>query len=236
MRVLIDPIERRAPIRRGGLTIQPKAEPVEVEVKLSVSTPEPVRERILDPLPELLGGFRPAGDPHLVTVMDRYLDTDAIDGRLATAGMRARLRSVDSTVTLTVKRSGALDRSVTTRVELEGPASSAIDPRQWPASEARAALTEAVGDAHLREIARLRQRRLTRLLARGRTVVELSLDELEALDGEHVAGRRFELEAELVEGDANDLEDLADALRAIAGVGEPLGSKLRFALDAVVAR
>ena len=66
--------------------------------------------------------------------------------------------------------------------------------------------------------------------------MELSLDELEALDGEHVAGRRFELEAELVEGNAEDLADLADALREIAGVGDPLGSKLGFALDAVGSR
>lgn len=209
---------------------------MEVEVKLSVASPEPIRQRILDPLPELLAGFGAAGEAHLVTVLDRYLDTDAVDGRLAMAGMRARLRIVDTTVTLTVKRSGVLDRSVTTRVELEGPATSAIDPGGWPASEARAALLEAVDGARLREIARLRQRRLTRLLARGPTIVELSLDELEALDGQHVAGRRFEIEAELVEGDANDLEDLADALRAIVGVGEPLGSKLGFALDAVVAR
>jgi inorganic triphosphatase YgiF len=150
--------------------------------------------------------------------------------------MRARLRTVESTVTLTVKRSGVLDRGVTTRVELEGPASSAIDPEQWPASEARAALLDAIGDVRMREIARLRQRRLTRLLARGSTIVELSLDELEALDGERVAGRRYELEAELVEGEPDDLMELADALRDIVGVGVPLGSKLRFALDAVLVR
>jgi inorganic triphosphatase YgiF len=195
-----------------------------------------VRQRILETAPELLAGFMAAGEAHMVTVLDRYLDTDAVDGRLAIAGMRARLRTVESTVTLTVKRSGALDRGVTTRVELEGPASSTIDPEQWPASEARAALLEVIGDARLSEIARLRQSRLTRLVARGSTIVELSLDELEALDGEHVAGRRFELEAELVEGEPDDLIDLGDALRGIVGVGEPLGSKLRFALDAVLVR
>lgn len=172
----------------------------------------------------------------MVTVVDRYLDTEAVDGRLLMAGVRARLRTVGSTVTLTVKRAGALDRGVTTRVELEGPATSSTDPMQWPDSDARAALIEALGDTRLREIARLRQRRLTRLLAREATTVELSLDELEALDGDHVAGRRFELEAELKRGDPEDLEDLADALRQIAGVGEPLGSKLGFALDAIVVR
>lgn len=212
------------------------SEPLEVEVKLSVSPPEAARRRILDPRPDRLAGFAAAGEAHVVTVLDRYLDTDAVDGRLETSGLRARLRAVESTVTLTVKRSGAVDRSVTTRVELEGAATSALDPAAWPDSAARAALLEALGDGRLREIGRLRQRRLTRLLRRDATIVELSLDELEALDGDHVAGRRFELEAELVAGDANDLADLAEALRAIPGVGDPRGSKLRFALDAVLVR
>jgi inorganic triphosphatase YgiF len=139
-------------------------------------------------------------------------------------------------VSLTVKRAGREARGVTTRVELEGPATRAIEPESWPPSAARAALLDATGGAPLREIARLRQQRLTRRIRRGSTTVELSLDALEAMDGGHVAGRRHELEAELVEGDPRDLADLAEALRLIEGVGPSVGSKLRFAQDVLAAR
>jgi inorganic triphosphatase YgiF len=88
----------------------------------------------------------------------------------------------------------------------------------------------------MREIARLRQRRLTRLVSRTGTVVELSLDTLEALDGGRVLARRHELEAELIEGDESALAELGDALRDLDGVGPSLGSKLDFALDARAGR
>jgi inorganic triphosphatase YgiF len=172
----------------------------------------------------------------MVTLTDRYIDTDSIAGRLAAAGVRARLRDSGDVVTLTVKRAGLEALGVTTRVELEAPATRAVDPEAWPDSMARTALLDAAGDGRLREIARLRQRRLTRRLRRGSTVIELSLDALEALDGAHVAGRRYELEAELISGDEDDLASLSDALRRIPGVGPALGSKLRFALDALSVR
>ena len=185
--------------------------------------------------PELFAGFEGTADPHLVTLTDRYLDTSRIDGRLALAGIRARLRDLGTEVVLTVKRSGVEERGVTTRVELEGPATAALEPDAWPPSAARDALLDAAGGLPIREIARLRQRRLTRILRRGPTSVELSLDGLEALDAGHVVGRRYELEAELLDGEHADLADLGDALRRIDGVGPPLGSKLRFALESLSA-
>jgi inorganic triphosphatase YgiF len=168
--------------------------------------------------------------------VDRYLDTDRGEGRLALALIRARLRLAGRSVVLTVKRTGVEADGVTTRVELEGPATRSLDPRRWPDSAARSALLEETGGAPLIEIARLRQRRFTRLVRRGATTVELSLDALAALDGGRVAGRRHELEAELKAGDASALADLADALRGARGIGPALGSKLRFTLEAGLAR
>jgi inorganic triphosphatase YgiF len=122
--------------------------------------------------------------------------------------------------------------AVSTRVELEGPATTELDPQAWPDSDARAALLEATSGAPLVEIARLRQHRLTRLVRRGDTVVELSLDTIEAIADDVVVAVREELEAELKAGDPASLHDLSEALSAIEGVGPPLGSKLQFALNA----
>lgn len=212
------------------------AEPTEVEVKLGVTHPVLVRRLIVEADPTRLAGFEAAGEPHLVAIVDRYVDTDPYEGLLALAQMRARLRREGRSVELTVKRSGTEALGVTTRVELKGPATRSLDPRRWPASAARTALLAATGDAELVEIARLRQRRLTRLFRRGQTIVEVSLDALAALDGRQVVARRHELEMELVEGEAVHLGDLADAVRRVAGIVPALGSKLRFTLDAVLLR
>ena len=106
---------------------------------------------------------------------DRYLDTAPAGGWLQALGMRARLRSQGGTVVLAVKRGGLERAGVTVRVELQAPATSSLDPRHWPASPARAALIEAIGDEPLLELAVLRQRRLLRPVGRGATSVELSL-------------------------------------------------------------
>jgi inorganic triphosphatase YgiF len=208
------------------------AEPVEIEVKLGVSRPRRVRRLLRAPEGEQLAGFRPVGAAHLVRVTDRYLDTDETAGRLATARMRVRLRLSRRAVTLALKRSGLEQAGVTTRVELEAPATRSLDPRRWPDSAAKRALLEAVGERPLREVARLRQDRLTRRFRRASTTVELSLDALEALDDGQVIARRHELEAELVRGNASDLAELAVALSQFDGIGPALGSKLLFAVEA----
>jgi inorganic triphosphatase YgiF len=207
-------------------------EPTEIEVKLSVAKPAVVRRLLNRPHPRLLAGFEGSSPPRQVRVIDRYLDTDGVDGGLAVAGIRARLRRQGGAVTLTVKRTGVERRGVTTRVELEGPGTGALDPARWPPSDARTVLTDAVRGRPIREIARLRQRRLTQLVSRTGTVVELSLDALEAVDGGRVLARRHELEAELIEGNESALAELGAALRELDGVGPSLGSKLAFALDA----
>jgi inorganic triphosphatase YgiF len=207
-----------------------------VEVKLSVARPGVVRRLLDQPEPRVLAGFEGSKPPHQVRVIDRYLDTDGDDDGLADSGIRARLRRKGGAVTLTVKRTGVERRGVTTRVELEGPATGALDPARWPSSAARTVLTDALRGRPIREIARLRQRRLTQRVSRAGTVVELSLDTVEALDGGRVLASRHELEAELIEGDEWALEELADALGHLDGVGPSLGSKLAFALDARAGR
>ena len=163
---------------------------------------------------------------------DRYLDTDQFDGRLAASAYRARLRRSHAAVELTVKRRGIYQGALSERLELKGAATRSRNPARWPASEARDRLLAVAGTGPLVEIAAIRQQRLVRLFRRGSTVLEVSLDALEALAGRRVAARRWELEIELIEGEKDGLLELATALRAVPGVGGSEGSKLDFAKSA----
>jgi len=206
-------------------------EPVEIEVKLAVLRSAAGRALIEGP-PLTLAGFTPDGPARVETVTDRYLDTALETGALRAAGLRARLRQdAVGGVVLTVKGRGIVDANgVTSRMELEGPATADLDPATWPRSAARTRVVETAGDASFVEIAAVRQRRHVRRFRRGEAVVELSLDELDALDGEAVLDSRLELEAELKAGPAAALADLAAALARVDGLGPAAGSKLEFAL------
>lgn len=217
---------------KGHATDNPGAEPLEIEVKLGVSRPRRIAALLRNPDPTLLAGFEPAQPIQQRMIVDRYLDTDEVDGRLATSLMRVRLRQHGRLTTLTVKRSGTETNGVTERVEMEAPATREIDPERWPDSAARTALIEAVGTSRLSEVARLRQHRLVRVVRRGRTTIELSLDRVDAIVLNRLVERRYELEAELMQGDREDLAELAGALVQLDGVGPPAGSKLAFALAA----
>jgi inorganic triphosphatase YgiF len=203
---------------------------IEIEVKLAVDDPEAIRRLVEDPRPELLAGFQAAAPPRQVVVVDRYIDTAALALNAVLA--RARLRHSAGLVTLTFKRSGIQTDGITERVELEGPATAALEPAGWPASSARTALVEIAGDAALIETARLRQHRLVRDLRRDDIAVELSLDHMEALRGDVVVATRWELDAELKEGTREGLADLAAALRRIPGTSPATESKRSFALAA----
>jgi len=207
------------------------SEGVEVEAKLSVGDPERVRGVIEAADPEQLAGFAAGGEARRVTVLDRYLDTE--DLALETALTRVRLREGGDSLLATFKRQGVVQGGVTERVELDGPATEDPDPAGWPESPARVALLEILGPGRrLVETARLRQHRLLRDVRRGATVVELSLDQLEALDGDRVAATRWELEAELKQGARDDLGELVAALLRIPGVGVATESKRAFARTA----
>jgi hypothetical protein len=209
-------------------------EGVEVEVKYSVDDPGRIADLIRSPDPHVLAGFAGTGAVREVEVLDRYIDTP--DGALEAALARARLRESRGRVELTFKRQGVVGAGgVTERTELEGEANPDLDPGLWQESAARRELLAVTGGAALVETARLRQRRLVRDLARGVTRVELSLDHLEALDGEAVVATRWELEAELKAGLREDLAELANALEVMPGLSLAAESKRLFALLAVAA-
>lgn len=178
-----------------------------------------------------MAGFEPAGPVRDVLIVDRYLDT--ADGALETAGARIRLRESGARVIATVKRRGIEEQGVTARVELEGEATASTNPADWPDSPARRAVEHVVAGATLVETARLRQRRKVRDVARGETRVELSLDRLEALDGDLVVATRWELEAELKAGDRDDLVELSNALQGLPWLALAAESKRLFAMLAV---
>lgn len=204
------------------------AEPTEIEVKLGVDDPRPLRALLRAPQPGRLAGFNATGSPVIVRITDRYLDTAPWAGRLEQSGYRARLRRTGREIELTVKRRGQIRGDVTERLELKGPATRSRVASRWPASVARDRVAAMVGDLALQEVAALRQERLVRRLQRDETEVELSLDALQALAGSRVVARRWELEAELVRGDRTLLDELALALRRVPGVRDPIGSKLEF--------
>jgi inorganic triphosphatase YgiF len=203
---------------------------VEVEVKLSVSDADAVRRLIEHPDPTRLAGFRGIDAVAEHMVVDRYVDT--ADGRLAAAGARARVRVSDTGAVLALKHHGIEARGVTARHEVEAPAADTLDSASWPASVARDELLALTGGAPLVEIARLGQRRQVRVVQRDDAQVELSLDHMEALDGERVTAARWELEAELKAGPREALEELAAALDALPWLSPATGSKLGFALAA----
>ena len=206
-------------------------EGIEVEVKLSVGQPELVQALIETVPPNLLAGFEAVGDARQVVVVDRYFDT--ADHVLDVALARARLRESHGRIVLAVKRAGVVEDGVTERVELEAPATPELDLGKWPASSARTELAGIVGNVPLVETARLRQQRLVRDLRRGGTTIELSLDRLEALDGDAVVAVRWELEAELKAGSRGDLAELSNALQVLPGISLAAESKRLFAMLAV---
>ena len=208
-----------------------RGEPLEVEVKLAVEDPDAIGQLIDNPDTHALAGFEPAGPTRVDVVVDRYLDTEA--GALEAAGARIRLRESETGVTATLKRRGVVENGVTARAELEGPATPSLDPSDWPDSPARQALEEIIASTPLVETARLRQRRQVRDIARDETRVELSLDRLDALDGDDAVATRWELEAELKAGDREALAELSNALQVLPGVSLAAESKRLFAMLAV---
>ena len=182
-----------------------------------------------------LAGFHPASPVHSAQIEDRYIDT--ADGALARAGFAARLRQPAKGTTVAVK--SAVRRvggtNVHRREELEGPADRTAHPRDWPPSDARSLLREQCGDAPLVELVTVRQLRRKRIMERGATAVELSLDEVDAVTRSRVVGRFVELEVELIRGNEADLADIDTLLAADPGLAPAETSKLQSALRAIAA-
>jgi CHAD domain-containing protein/adenylate cyclase class IV len=209
-----------------------RTRPVEVELKY----------RVLDAAAgdaylaaDDVAGFHPASPVHSAQIEDRYIDT--ADGAMARAGFAARLRQTAKGTTVAVK--SAVRRvggtNVHRREELEGPADRTAHPRDWPPSDARSLLLEQCGDAPLVELVTVRQLRRKRILERGATAVELSLDEVDAVTRSRVVGRFVELEVELIRGSEADLADIDTLLAADPGLAPAETSKLQSALRAIAA-
>jgi inorganic triphosphatase YgiF len=185
-------------------------------------------------------GFTPDGEVVVRSIEDRYLDT--ADSRLRRAELVARLRAGPAATRITVKSRDTVGRPIQDRLEVEGPATSSLSPETWPPSAARSLVEEATGGRPLEVIARLRQHRRTLVVRRGETRVELSLDDLEALeiggrtgaDGA-VLARATELEAELLSGQRRQFEILAAVLLRLDGLRPASGSKLDWAIAALTA-
>ena len=203
----------------------------EVEAKFVASDPATL---------EALAAMRTLGQATLgpmrrVSEIDRYLDT--ADRRLARRRWACRLRSRDGVWMVSLKgppvagSGGALHR----RPEVEGLATGAIDPRDWPRGRART-LLEALSDGEeLIEVVVLDQLRGERSArVDGQTVATLSLDEVRvrrAGGGGYVAHLRIvELEA-LPNASGKAFDALAEALAAIGGLVPEPQTKLERALD-----
>ncbi|MHB8458540.1 MAG: CYTH and CHAD domain-containing protein [Candidatus Limnocylindrales bacterium] len=201
--------------------------PVEIELKYRVVDPA-VGERLLGT--EALGPFRASAAPRTAQHEDRYLDT--VDGALARAGFAARLRQTNGETIVTVKGTTPSEGALTRREELEGPADRALEPRDWPPSDARSLILELCGDAPLVELVTVRQLRRKRRLRATDATAELSLDEVDVVSHGRIVDRFVELEVELTGGDAARLVELEEELGQLAGLAPAPGSKLQTALAA----
>jgi CHAD domain-containing protein len=206
--------------------------PVEIELKYRLRQAA-AGDRYL--AADEIGGFRPISPVRSTQLEDRYLDTG--DGALARAGFAARLRQTAKGTTVSVKslaRRGG-NGGAHRREELEGPADRTAGPRDWPASDARSLILEQCGDAPLVELVTIRQLRRKRKLQSADTIVELSLDEVDAVARSRVVDRFVELEVELVEGDESALDPIDAVLADDPGLAISTGSKLESALSAIQA-
>jgi inorganic triphosphatase YgiF len=203
----------------------------EVEAKFVATDPGTLEE--LAAMPTL--GRATLGPMRRVNEIDRYLDTS--DRRLARRRWACRLRSRDGAWRVSLKgppvagSGGALHR----RPEVEGPATDAIDPRDWPRGRARTLLEALSGGEELTELLVLDQLRGERSArVDGLPVATLSLDEVRvrrargARDVAHL--RIVELEA-LPAASDEAFDALADALAAIGGLVPEPQTKLERALD-----
>lgn len=171
-----------------------------------------------------------------VAEIDRYLDTH--DGRLADARWACRLRARGGTTRLSMKGpAGAQGEPwLHRRPELEGPATSEIDPAAWPASPAHELLDQLRAGGDLHERLRFDQERTERSveLRAGLRIGTLSLDRVRMSSAHSSLGDLFivELELDHAGGSAeSELPRLAAALAAIDGLEAEPASKLERALQ-----
>lgn len=179
-------------------------------------------------------GTATLGPARTVLEQDRYLDTT--DGRLRAVRWACRLRSREGSTRISLKGPPATPATgwLHRRPEIEGPASSVVDPDAWPESRARTFLLERTGGAPLIEWLRLLQERIERAVSiEGRDVGGLTLDSVTAEQAGARLGELYLVELEL-RPDADperDLPALARALAAEPGLAAEPRTKLEIALE-----
>jgi len=199
----------------------------EVELKFSFDDGEAVREWLDEhfPIDNDAGGWR----THQIT--DVYFDTP--DLGLEEAGIGARLRTVGSDTTLTVKADIEVSDGLHRRLELEAPATRNLDTQKWPDSEARSRLIDVVGARRLIERFVVGQQRRERAIDIDGTAVIASIDEGEVEYLGIPAGELRHFELELLSGDATALRPLAERIGDSALATNEDRSKLQVAADLV---
>ena len=211
--------------------------PTEVEARFRAETAEPLIE--LATRTRL--GRAALGLARTVNEVDRYLDTTG--GHLAAARWACRLRSREGVTRISLKGppSGSSQGWRHRRPEVEGPATSTIDPDAWAPSPALELLATLRDGRPLHERLRLEQTRTERSVALedGTPIGTLTLDRVRMAEGGMDLGELFIVELEL---DASsdvaerELDGLAAELEATRGLVAEPRSKLEHALDRLSSR
>jgi len=182
---------------------------------------------------EKLGALAGLGDytftgVEIKQVHDTYLDT--ADRRIWQAGYAFRRREQAGGVLMTLKALAGGAGVIRRREELEVALPAAQPLAQWPPCPARDRLQELIGESPVTPLFDLHQTRHVRLLTTaGRTVAELSLDEvrLQAPGREKIF---FVLEVELIAaGTEADLAVIVESLQSAWGLQPDPRSKLERA-------
>ena len=198
--------------------------PEEIELKFAFEDGETLRawfDHAFPPGPE--SGWR------TLEIRDRYFDTP--DLALKEAGLGARLRTVGSETTLTVKAPIDVAEGLHRRLELEAPATRDLNPDDWPDSEARSRLVEVAGDRRLIEQFVIGQGRRERTIELDGATAVASIDEGEVEYLGVPAGEIRHFEIELRDGSAAALGAFAErVLKSDLVVAEDR-SKLELAAD-----
>ncbi len=202
--------------------------PLEIELKYRLTAPLGI-ETILDYA--AAAGFVADGEVEEMRIRDRYVDT--ADGRLASAGIAARIRHRPDGVRVTVKTPSARIGAMHRRTELESTATDSLIPSDWPPSPARDAVATHIHGSALVETVTLDQIRRFVEVTDATSRIEISLDDVSVLADGRVLDRFEELEAELLDGDEAALAVLASAIEADPAVSTERGSKLERAIAAL---
>ncbi len=143
-----------------------------------------------------LGPFT-VGDYTAIQVQDSYYDAD---GAIFAAGYACRFRQTEDGGAIQLKTLVPADGSLHQRTEVHAATDQPSQPAAWPEGPARQIVLDAVGGQELRRLFTITQtRHLAPLLAEGKVVADVSLDEVQWQVGENTQDA-WELEIEMVEG------------------------------------